>query len=78
MTALCELTVIFVLLTKNNPNFLASEKGLLVVMIITALFTTIFSFQMMMSTASMGNAISLTIFFAIVRALYYIGKSMVS
>ena len=47
-------------------------------MIITGVFTTIFSFQMMMSTASMANAISLTIFFAIVRALYYIGKSMVS
>ena len=47
-------------------------------MVITAVFTTVFSFQMMMETASMVNAITLTIFFALVRTLYYIGKSMVS
>ena len=56
----------------------ASEKGLLTVMILTAICTVIFSFQMTVDEPSMLNAISMTILFAFVRTLFYIVKSMVS
>ena len=59
-------------------TFLASEKGLLTVMILTAICTVIFSFQMTVDEPSMLNAISMTILFAFVRTLFYIVKSLVS